>query len=308
MLGAQVTSGWRCVVRSHYCRWLAAVVVIAGTVITAQAQTTEESGLFFSGRFSGSSNSAGTVLKADPALGYRFNSHFETYAGVPFYFVNESSTTTTATGTTTPATSGFMNGIGNAYLGFRLGLDNPGVNFASNLVATAPTGDKDKGFSTGRATVDWTNGFNHSFSALTPFADVGLANTVSDTAFFVRPFSSLGLVTHFDGGARVALSQKVNVGGSAYAVRGVGQQTIISKLVRKASTAAATTGKGTNTQVFRTSSQTVGSADLANDSGFSGWLSLLPQTGIDLQIGYTRSVGYDLDTLFFGVGFRFGKQ
>jgi hypothetical protein len=287
---------------------LAALVVIAGTVITAQAQTAEESGLFFSGRFSGSSNSAGTVLKADPALGYSFNSHFETYAGLPFYFVNQSSTT--ATGTTATATSnGFMNGIGNAYVGFRLGLENPGVNFASNLVATAPTGDKAKGFSTGRATADWTNSFNHSFSALTPFADVGLANTVSDTAFFVRPFTSLGLVTHFDGGARVALSQKVNVGGSAYAVRGVGQQTIVSKLVRKTSTAlAATSGKGTNTQAFQTASQTVGSADLANDSGFSGWLSVVPQTGIDFQIGYTRSVGYDLDTLFFGVGFRFGKQ
>ena len=90
--------------RSQYCRWWAAVVVIAGAVITAQAQTPDESGLFFSGRFSGSSNSAGTVLKADPALGYSFNSHFETYAGLPFYFVNESSTTTTATGTTGTAT------------------------------------------------------------------------------------------------------------------------------------------------------------------------------------------------------------
>jgi hypothetical protein len=271
---------------------LASVVVIAGIVIPALAQ--EESGWTFSGRFSGSSNSPGTVLKADPAIGYSFNPHFQTYAGVPFYFVNQSSPITTTGTTATTTSNGFINGIGNAYVGFRLGADNPTINFASNLVGSAPTGDKAKGFSTGRATLDWTNSFNHSFSAITPFTDIGVANTVSDTAFFVRPFTSLGLVTHFDGGARLG-SQKVNVGGSAYAVRAVGQQTIFRKLRRASSTVPA-------------SNQTVGTADLANDNGFSGWLSVVPQTGIDLQVGYTRSVGYDLDTLFFGVGFRFGKQ
>ena len=225
------------------------------------------------------------------------------YAGVPFYLVNQSSTTTVTAPT---SANGFMNGIGNAYVGFRLGLENPGVDFASNLVATAPTGDKDKGFNTGRATVDWTNSFDHTFSAITPFANIGFANTVSDTAFFVRPFTSLGLVTHFDGGARIALAPKVNVGGSAYAVRGVGQQTIVSKLVGKQSGTASSTGSA-KTQPFQTASQTVGSADLANDNGFSGWFSVVPQRGMDFQIGYTRSVGYDLNTLFFGVGFRFGK-
>ena len=43
-----------------------------------------------------------------------------------------------------------MSGPGNAYIGFRLGLDNEAVNYSSILEATAPTGDKAKGFSTGR--------------------------------------------------------------------------------------------------------------------------------------------------------------
>jgi len=258
----------------------------------------EERGWYFSGRFSGSANSASTILKADPALGYTFNEHFQTYGGLPFYFAKESSTTTTP--------NGFLNGVGNAYIGFRLGIDNPSVNFASNLVATAPTGDKDKGFSTGRATVDWINSFNRTFSSVTPFGDIGIANTVSDTAFFVRPFTTLGLVTHFDGGAKLALSQHTNVGGSAYAVRAAGQQTIISKIVRRQSATPASKGNA-KSQVFQTASETVGSADLANDSGFSGWFAVTPQSGMDFQIGYTRSVGYDLDTLFFSVGFRFGK-
>jgi hypothetical protein len=283
--------------------------MVAGLALPAWAQ--DDRGWFFSGRFSGSLNSAGTVLKADPALGYAFNRHFQTYAGVPFYFAKESDTAAGSTTTTSTTTNSFINGIGNAYIGFRIGADNPAVNFSSNLVASAPTGDKTQGFSTGRATVDWTNGFNRKFSSITPFANVGLANTVSDTEFFVRPFTTLGLVTHFDGGARFSLSDFANVGASAYAVSAVGNQTIVSK-IRHQSAATSTTTNATSkgnakSQVFETSFQTVGSADLANDSGFSGWLSVLPQSPVDLHIGYTRSVGYDLNTIFFGVGVRFGK-
>lgn len=289
----------------RFYRNISAMLLIAGIVLPARAQ--EIPGWYFSGRFSGSTNAAGTVLKADPAVGYRFNPRFQTYAGVPFYFVNQSSGTTTSS-TTTSTSNGFMSGVGNAYLGFRLGVANPSLNFASNLVATAPTGDKDKGFSTGRATVDWTNDFNRTFSSVTPFAGFGLANTVSDTTFFVRPFTTLGIVTHFDGGAKLDLSSKATVGALAYSVKAAGQQTIVSKLVRKQSATTNTSKSGsTKSQFFQTTRETVGSADLADDSGFSGWLSIVPQPGMDLQIGYTRSVGYDLDTLSFGVGFHFGK-
>src|SRR5215510_10928622 len=193
-------------------------------------------GWTFSGRFQGSSNSSGLVIKADPTLGYSFSRTFQTYVGLPVYFVKNSSTISTT--------------------------------------ATAPTGDKDKGFSTGRATVDWTNSFSRSFSSVTPFASIGLANTVSDTSFFARPFTSLGLVSHFDGGAKFGLSQSVDVGASAYGVRAAGQQRIISKLFKHQPTTSATasgpqTGKK---RVFETSGETVGTAALTNDQGFSTWL------------------------------------
>jgi hypothetical protein len=276
------------------------ILVVVGIATPALAQ--EGQGWSFSGRFSGSSNSAGIVMKADPAVGYTFAHHFETYVGVPFYFVKESSTATT---TTTTATNGFMNGIGNAYIGFRLGTENPSVHFSSNLLATAPTGDKSKGFTTGRATLDWTNSFDHKFSSVTPFGNIGLANTVSDTRFFVRPFTSLGFVTHFDGGAKLSLSQYLDLGASVYAVRAAGQQTIFSKIASRGATS--TSGSRTKNQILKTSAQTVGTADLTDDDGFSGWLTVLPQSVVDFQIGYTRSAGYDLNTVFFGAGFRFGK-
>jgi hypothetical protein len=200
-----------------------------------------------------------------------------------------------------------MNGLGNAYLGFHIGVNRDAVNFASNVEATAPTGDKEKGFSTGRVTVDWSNSFSHRFSSVTPFASIGLANTVSDTSFFVRPFTSLGLVSHCDGGAKFSLSQFVDVGASAYGVRAAGQQRIFSKLLKRQSTTSATASSpGTGKRVFETSGETVGTADLANDQGFSAWLTAHSGSKIDFQAGYTRSAGYDLNTVFFGVGFRVG--
>jgi hypothetical protein len=278
-------------------------VLISVVVFTLPALAQDGAGWSLSGRFQGSSNSDGLVLKADPTLGYSFNHHFQTYFGVPVYFVNESSTIQTQTA----STSGFMNGLGNAYVGFRLGVDSDAVNYASTLEATAPTGDKAKGFSTGRATVDWTNRFSHKISSVTPFASAGLANTVSDTSFFVRPFTSLGIVSHFDGGAKFSLSQFVDVGASAYAVRAAGQQTIISKIFKNATTPTTTTAGSGKNRPFETSRQVVGSASLANDNGFSTWLAAHAGSTTDFQIGYTRSAGYDLNTLFFGVGFRVGK-
>jgi hypothetical protein len=279
-------------------------VLIMVVVFALPALPQDGGGWSLSGRLQGSSNSDGLVLKADPTLGYSFNHHFQTYFGVPFYFVNESSTVQTQTA----STSGFMNGLGNAYVGLRLGVDNDTVNYTSTLEATAPTGDKAKGFSTGRATVDWTNRFSHSFSSVTPFASAGLANTVSDTSFFVRPFTTLGIVSHFDGGAKFSLSQFVDVGASAYAVRAAGQQTIISKIFKNTTQtpSGSTSGSGKN-RPFETGHEVIGSADLADDNGFSTWLAAHASSKVDFQVGYTRSAGYDLNTLFFGVGFRVGN-
>jgi len=51
----------------------------------------------------------------------------------------------------------------------------------------------------------------------------------------------------------------------------------------------------------------VTTSDAANDHGMSGWFGVTPSPGVDLHIGYTRSIAYDFNTLFFGVGFRVGK-
>ena len=286
-------------------RFVCAIILVVGLALPAQAADDGKGWSFF-GRFSGSSNSDGLVTKAESGLGYSFNNHWSTYTGVPFYFVNRSSSTTTGT-------SGFMSGVGNAFLGFRFAAKSDQLNYTSNLEFTAPTGDRSRGFSTGRVTADWTNTFSTKVASLTPFGSIGIANTVSDTAFFVRPFTSLGRVAHFEGGATYDLLPAVRVGLSAYAVKGSGQQRIISKVVERQTTSssASSNGRGNSNsknRVFETQAETVTqAAELVNDHGFSTWFGVSPKPEMDFHVGYSRSVNYDFNTVFFGIGFRVGK-
>ena len=99
-------------------RLFCSVILVVGLAFSAQAAPEDGGrGWSFSGSFNGSSNSDGVVTKAEPVLGYSFNRHFSTYTGIPFYFVNVSSNTTSTT-----ATEGFMGGVGNAFLGFSAGV------------------------------------------------------------------------------------------------------------------------------------------------------------------------------------------
>src|SRR5438874_2485552 len=118
------------------------------------AASDDERGWWFSERFQGTSNAAGVVLKANSTLGYTLNPHLQAYSGLPVYFTRESA------GNTTSANPAFNNGIGNAFTGFMISAETESLKYSSDLLLTAPTGDRNSGFSTGHVTVDWTNTFS----------------------------------------------------------------------------------------------------------------------------------------------------
>jgi len=286
----------------------AVLVTLAGCRLFGQS--TETSGFAFYERFQGSASSLGWVNQLDTSVGYNFGAHFSLDAGLPVYFIRPSSSTIAATGTS----SG--NGIGNVYAQLRLSEANRIVNFASTLTGTAPTGSKTNGFSTGHGTVDWSNYFEHSFSQLTPFFDVGIANAVSDTMFFIRPYTTYGVVTHVEGGARYRLVRGLSLGVSGFAIEPSGTQTVVSRLVRRSGSRTTTGGTATSgsrtsgsgqRSVFQNTSVTTGTADIARDNGFSTWLQIAPATGVSLYAGYTRSTHFALNTAFFGISFNLGK-
>jgi hypothetical protein len=307
---------------------LSALLLVPVAVL---AQTPEDQqGWSFSQRFLGFSNSIGTILKTTSTATYSFNEHVKAYGGIPFYSAKEATTT---------GSSQFMNGIGNVYSGlFVTTANSTALRYSSDLVFTLPTGDVSRGFSTGHPTVDWINTFSHSFSRVTPYATIGAANTLSDTSFFVRPFASKGIVSHFEAGTLMGLTSRVNVGALVYAVRATGQQEIVSQVAEQpASQTTAAQQQSTPTNpvstivpnpggngtglgnvvghngnsnstpaVFQTQQQTVGPATIVNDQGFSALMTFKPVPSTELQVGFSRSAAYNLDSVFFGIGFHFG--
>src|SRR5262249_53708370 len=157
---------------------------------------------------------------------------------------------------------------------------------------TAPTGSTSNGFSSGRAGIDWTNRFEHSFDQLTPFFEGGLANNVPDSAFFTRPFTSLGAISHLEEGASYDLIRHFSVGASAYQIVPFGNQKIFSKLVARGQSGR---GSGSHGRTFETSATASGN-DLTRENGFNTWVAFEPSQIWRLELGYTRSMTFALDS------------
>jgi hypothetical protein len=254
--------------------------------------------------FQGTVNSQSGVMKLDSNLGYNFNKHFGLFGGVPVYFAHVSSITTTVGTTTTTTPARTETGLGNVYAGLLFQAPNPTLDYASTITAGAPTGSKSKGLSTGRVSIDWDNRFEHSFSHLTPFFEGGLANTVPDSRFFTRPFTTLGPVSHLEEGADVELFRHVSVGASAYQIVPFGNQKVISRLARQG-----TSGTGTGKKPpFDTPGVISGTSSLTRENGFNTWVGFEPSQLWRLEVGYTRSTTFDLNSFAFNLRFNVGKM
>ncbi len=271
---------------------LAVVVLVAMVSANAPAQSAPKpaaevpTGFTAYAEFGGTANGDGQIYQLTTTLGYDFTSHLGVDAGVPVYFVRPSSSTGAVS----------TNGLGNPFVDVHARYALPIVNFGTVLTGFVPVGDSNKGLSTGRGTFDWTNHFDHSFSKLTPFVNVGIANTIVNTSLFVRPYTTLGFNTHFEGGATYDMWRFLRVGASAYDIVPTGRQTIFSQVAHGAA--------GQHGRIFESAQQTTGSADIAKDDGFSAWIGANPWRGVNLLLGFTRSMHYELNSVSFGVGFN----
>lgn len=281
--------------------WLLTALLATGALSVAQTPPAfspeTQKGFTEFESFQGTANSSERVLKLDSSLGWDFNRHFGVLAGVPLYFAHLSGSTTTAGTTTTTTPGSSHDGIGNAYLGFLFRAPNPRLDYSSTLTLAAPTGDTKKGLSTGRATVDWDNRFEHAFNRFTPFFEGGLGNSVPDSRLLTRPFTSLGLVTHLEEGGGFEVAKHFSINGAAYEIVPFGNQKIFSKLVAAGQTAK---GSGKNGRIFETAAETSGNG-LTRENGFSAWVGFEPTPAWSLEIGYTRSVTFALDGFVFNL-------
>lgn len=240
-------------------------------------------------------NSLGWTSELDSGVGYDFNRSFSAQVGVPLYLV---SATTTSSGTGTTTTTNHYSSLGDAYLALNLHPKLESFGFTTGLVGTVPTGNRDNGISTGRPTVNWDNRAEKDLDRLTPFIESTLGNSLSSTKRFRRPFTTLGAVSTFTGGTSIDLFKRVSFEGSAYDVLPFGDQKIYSHNGKQVDP--------TKKRPFQQATVTSGSASLTKDHGFSGDLSINPTPRVGIDLAYTRSIGYALDSFGATVSFRLG--
>jgi hypothetical protein len=153
----------------------------------------EQQGLTWTEAYEGSGNSDGFVTDLNSTVGYIFGKHFAMNMGVPYLLITPS---TSKTGTTSAY------GMGNLYLGLRYS-EGTALDFSTSLNSAIRTASTKKGLSTGHVTVDWSNYFARGFDLFIPFVDLGLANSIPDSRFLHRAYTSYGTLAHVGATAAV---------------------------------------------------------------------------------------------------------
>jgi len=264
-------------------------------------QGSQEKGLTAMEQIRGSSTQLGQITTFDTSIGYNFNNFLGVDVGLPIYFVR----TPSFFSNNRDRNRGWMDGLGDPYVNVRFNGTAREVNFLSVLTGTAPTASFRKGLTTGRVGVDWFNHIDGSSHGFTPFVNFGLANGIVDRHILPRPYSqdrpfrTLGFVSDFEGGMSYKLWRKLTVGASMYVVIPTGQQKVFSEYFRQG--ALPSTGDSDHSRVWETAFETVGPSSIARDNGYSGWFGFSPSRIVDVQVGYSRSVRYALDTVTFTI-------
>jgi hypothetical protein len=239
----------------------------------------EQNGFTWTETYEGSGNTDGFITDINSTVGYTFAERFAVNVGVPYFFVEPS---TSKTGTTS------VNGIGNPYAALRYSTKGSALDFSTSLNSAIPTASTKKGLSTGHVTVDWSNHLAHGLDPFTPFLDFGLGNSIPDTRFWHRPYISYGDVAHFEGGSELDLGDKLSVTASGYYILPWGPQQVFLRGSKSSS------------------GSTKGGVSLTRDDGINLGIDYNLTRSLDLSGGYSRSVYSVLNTFSFGLQVNVG--
>src|SRR5262249_54360096 len=108
---------------------------------------------------------------------------------------------------------------------------------------------------------------------------------------------SLGAISHLEEGAEYKLAKHFYAGGSGYQIVPLGRQKGFSKV----------SGKGKGKNPFDTSTGSTGD-ELTRENGFNTWVGLEPSSVVRLELGYTRSMTFDLNSFAFNLRMNVGKM
>ena len=259
----------------------------------------------------GYDSSANWTSTIDSTVSYSFNKVFGISVGAPFYLAynqplfTSATTTQTQTSTTQTAPISGYNAMGDMRFGLRFATPTPVLKYVVTVTGTAPTGDTSLGLSTGRFTGDFNNHFEMDLGRVSPLLELGLANTSALLTAVKRPYTTLGMLSHYKAGLGIPLGKVLNFEIAGYENLPLGLQKLYSEFNRGPGSIPSTNGKGKSQPIYEQAAAIIGNG-FTEDNGFSTGLSADLGRRMDMGFTYDRSARQKLDSVEFSIGFRIG--
>lgn len=255
-------------------------------------------------------SSANWTSVIDSTVSYNFNRVFGISVGAPFYLAYNqplfTSTTTPTGGTTTTFTpiSGFR-AMGDTRIGLRFATPTPIIKYVVTVTGTAPTGDTSIGLSTGRATADFNNHLEFDLGHFSPLLDLGLSNTSALVNAVKRPYTTLGLLSHYKAGLDIPLGKRLNFEFAGYENLPMGLQKLYSQEFNRGPGSISSSGKDKSAPIYEQFAAAIGRG-FTEDNGFTTGLNADLGRFMDMGFTYDRSARQQLDSFSFSIGIRIG--
>jgi len=229
--------------------------------------------------------------------------------GAPFYLAYNqqlfSSTTQVAGSTTQPAPVPGYNSMGDLRFGLRLATPTPLLKYVVTVTGTAPTGDSSIGQSTGRATADFNNHLELDLGRVSPLLELGLTNSNALVNMVKRPYTTLGLLSHFKAGLGLPLGKRLSFEFAGYENLPLGLQKLYSQEFNRGP-GSVSSGKGKSAPIYEQAAAIIGNG-FTEDNGFSTGLNAELGRYMDMGFTYDRSARQKLDSVAFSIGIRIGR-
>jgi hypothetical protein len=295
-----------------------AVLILGASACVAQSAPSSLSLHFPDRGFSSYTNlsqsydsSANWTSTVDSTVSFNFNRVFGISVGAPFYLAyNQPLFTSTASAQTAGSTTQFApisgyNSVGDVRFGLRFATPTPLIKYVATLTGTAPTGDTSIGNSTGRFTGDFNNHLEFDLGRVSPLLELGLANTSALVNMVKRPYTTLGVLSHYKAGVGLPLGKRLNLELAGYENLPLGLQKLYSEEFNRGQ-GSVSSGKGNSAPIYEQVAAAIGKG-FTEDNGFTTGLSADLGRRMDMGFTYDRSARQKLESFEFSIGIRIGR-
>jgi hypothetical protein len=247
----------------------------------------------------------------DSTVSFNFNKVFGISLGAPFYLAyNQPLFTSTATAQSTGSITQFApisgyNTVGDLRFGLRFATPTPIIKYVVTVTGTAPTGDTSIGISTGRFTGDFNNHLEFDLGRVSPLLELGLANTSTLVNMVKRPYTTLGMLSHYKAGLGLPLGKRLNLELAGYENLPLGLQKLYSEEFNRGQ-GSVSSGKGKSAPIYEQVAAAIGNG-FTEDNGFTTGLSADVGRRMDMGFTYDRSARQKLESFEFSIGIRIGR-